>query len=80
MLSPRSKRAVDVLSGILRLANGLERGHRQNIQQISAEFKGRAITLRLKTRFEPDLEIWAADLLKSWLETVLDKTILLESL
>ena len=80
MLSPGSKRAVDVLSGILRLANGLERGHRQNIQKISAEIKGRVITLHLKTRFEPDLEIWAADLLKSWLETVLDKTILLEPL
>ena len=80
MLLPDRKRAVDVLSGILRLANGLERGHRQNIQKISVEVKGKVVRLHLKTRFEPDLEIWAADLLKPWLETVLEKTIVLEPL
>jgi exopolyphosphatase/guanosine-5'-triphosphate,3'-diphosphate pyrophosphatase len=80
LLHPSSRRAVDVLSGILRLANGLERGHRQNIQKISVEVKGKAITIFLKTRFESDLEIWAADLLKPWLETVLDKTITLSPL
>ena len=79
-LPPDTKRAVDVLSGILRLANGLERGHRQNIQKITVEIKGKEITLHLKTRFEPDIEIWAADLLKPWLETVLDKTIILQPL
>jgi exopolyphosphatase / guanosine-5'-triphosphate,3'-diphosphate pyrophosphatase len=79
-LQPASKRAVDLLSGILRLANGLERGHRQNVQSISVEVKGHALTLHLKTRFEPDLEIWAADLLKPWLETVLNKTITLAPL
>ena len=79
LLKPTHKRAVDVLSGILRLANGLERGHRRNIQSITVEVRGSAITLRLKTHFEPDIEIWAADLLKSWLETVLQKTIVIES-
>ncbi len=80
LLQQSSKRAVDVLSGILRLANGLERGHRQNIQNINVKIKGKTMTLYLKTRFEADLEIWAADLLKPWLETVLDKTIALEPL
>jgi exopolyphosphatase/guanosine-5'-triphosphate,3'-diphosphate pyrophosphatase len=75
LLKPKHKRAVDVLSGILRLANGLERGHRQNVQSLDAAVNGRVITLRLKTRFEPDIEIWAADQLKSWLETVLQKSI-----
>ena len=79
LLKPAHKRAVDLLSGILRLANGLERGHRQNIQDITVEVRGSAITIRLKTHFEPDIEIWAADLLKSWLETVLQKTIAIES-
>ena len=75
LLKPAHKRAVDVLSGILRIANGLERGHRKNIQKIIVEVQERNITLRLKSRFEPDIEIWAADLLKPWLETILDKTI-----
>jgi exopolyphosphatase / guanosine-5'-triphosphate,3'-diphosphate pyrophosphatase len=75
MLKPKHKRAVDVLSGILRLANGLERGHRQNVLSLNAEVKGQGIILHLKTRFEPDIEIWAADQLKSWMETVLHKSI-----
>ena len=75
LLKLAHKRAVDVLSGILRLANGLERGHRQNIQNINVEIQEQAITLYLTTLFEPDIEIWAADLLKPWLETVLQKTI-----
>jgi exopolyphosphatase / guanosine-5'-triphosphate,3'-diphosphate pyrophosphatase len=79
LLKPAHKRAVDLLSGILRLTNGLERGHRKNIQDINVEVRGSSITLRLKTHFEPDIEIWAADLLKSWLEAVLQKTILIES-
>ena len=77
ILKPNHKRAVDVLSGILRLANGLERGHRQNITNIAVTVKESAITLHLDSRCEPDIEIWAAELLKSWLETVLQKTIIL---
>ena len=79
MLKPAQKRAVDLLSGILRLANGLERGNRKNIQDINVEVRGSAIILRLKTHLEPDIEIWAANLLKLWLETVLQKTIAIES-
>ena len=79
ILKPTQKRAVDVLSGILRLANGLERGHRQNIQHAAVTVKGSVITLHIKPRFEPDIEIWSAELLKSWLETVLQKTIIIEA-
>ena len=79
LLKPTHKRAVDVLSGILRLANGLERGHRQNIQSIDVVVRGGVITLRLTTHFEPDIEIWAADQLKPWLENVLQKTIHIET-
>ena len=79
ILKPAQKRAVDVLSGIIRLANGLERGHRQNIQHAMVTVKGSVITLHIKPRFEPDIEIWSAELLKSWLETVLQKTIIIEA-
>ena len=79
MLKPLQKRAVDVLSGILRLANGLERGHRQNIRNIHVTAKGSVITLQVKPCFEPDIEIWAAEQLKSWMETVLQKTIIIEA-
>ncbi|MEI8032832.1 MAG: Ppx/GppA phosphatase family protein [Chlorobiaceae bacterium] len=77
-LKGKHKRAVDVLSGILRIANGLERGHRRNIISIDAIPKGAGIALRLKSRYEPDIEVWAAEQLKSWLETVLQKPVAIE--
>ena len=78
VLKPIQKRAVDVLSGILRLANGLERGHRKNIQKVDVTVKGDEITLLLHSRFEPNIEIWAAEQLKSWMESVLQKTIIIK--
>ncbi len=78
-LRPKHKRAVDVLSGILRLANGLERGHRRNILSIEAIARGEGVLLRLKSLYEPDIEIWAAEQLKSWLECVLQKPFAIES-
>lgn len=78
-LKPSHRRAVDVLSGILRISNGLERGHRQNVQSITARLDQERIVLEALTRFEPDIELWAAGGLKSWLEAVLGKTIVIEA-
>lgn len=78
-LKPSHRRAVDVLSGILRIANGLERGHRQNVQSITARIDQEHIVLEALTQFEPDIELWAACGLKEWLEEVLGKPILIEA-
>jgi exopolyphosphatase/guanosine-5'-triphosphate,3'-diphosphate pyrophosphatase len=78
-LKPTHRRAVDVLSGILRVANGLERGHRQNVQSITARLQPERIVLEALTRFEPDIELWAVESLKPWLEEVLAKPILFEA-
>jgi len=78
-LKPSHRRAVDVLSGILRIANGLERGHRQNVISIDVRFEPERIVLAASTRSEPDIELWAADGLKSWLEEVLGKPIVIEA-
>ncbi len=78
-LKPSHRRAVDVLSGILRIANGLERGHRQNVQSITARIDQEHIVLEALTQFEPDIELWAACGLKEWLEEVLGKPIMIEA-
>ncbi|NTV66307.1 MAG: Ppx/GppA family phosphatase [Chlorobaculum sp.] len=78
-LKPTHRRAVDVLSGILRISNGLERGHRQNVQSITARLQPERIVLEALTRFEPDIELWAVESLKPWLEEVLAKPILFEA-
>jgi exopolyphosphatase/guanosine-5'-triphosphate,3'-diphosphate pyrophosphatase len=78
-LRPADRRAVDVLSGILRIANGLERGHRQNISSVHVAVSAGRIAIGIGSRFPPDIEIWAAELLKPWLETVLGCSIVFES-
>ncbi|NTU57549.1 MAG: Ppx/GppA family phosphatase [Chlorobiaceae bacterium] len=78
-LKPSHRHAVDVLSGILRIANGLERGHRQNVVSITAHIEPDRIVLEAITKFEPDIELWAAESLKSWLEEVLGKPIRIEA-
>ncbi len=78
-LKPAHRKAVDVLSGILRIANGLERGHRQNVTSVKAAFDEHRIVLTVATKFEADIELWAAESLKSWLEEVLCRTILIEA-
>jgi len=78
-LKPSHQRAVDVLSGILRIANGLERGHRQNVRSITASIDERLILLDAVTKHEPDIELWAVEALKSWLEQVLGRDIVIEA-
>ena len=78
-LKPAHRRAVDVLSGILRISNGLERGHRQNVQSITARLEPGRIVLEALTRCEPDIELWAVESLKPWLEELLAKPIRFEA-
>lgn len=78
-LKPRQRRVVDVLSGILRIANGLDRGHRQTITSIETESDDNCITIRLHSLHKPDIEMWAAERMKGWLETVLERSIRFEA-
>lgn len=74
-LKPSHREVVDVLSGILRIANGLERGHRQNVQSLSVSIEDSRIVIDVVTRFDPDVELWAVDALKPLLEVLLGKAI-----
>ncbi|HHE31633.1 MAG TPA: Ppx/GppA family phosphatase [Chlorobaculum parvum] len=74
-LKPSHRRAVDVLSGILRVANGLERGHRQNVISLTVRDEPKRIVIDALTRFEPDIELWAVSGHKRWLEEVLGKPV-----
>ncbi len=78
-LKSKQRRVVDVLSGILRIANGLDRGHRQNIVSIEADMTASSVTIGLHAMHNPDIEIWAAGRMKAWLETVLERSIRFEA-
>lgn len=74
-LKSSHRRAVDVLSGILRVANSLERGHRQNVISLTVRDEPKRIVIDALTRFEPDIELWAVSGHKRLLEEVLGKPV-----
>ncbi|MDZ7716219.1 MAG: Ppx/GppA phosphatase family protein [Balneolaceae bacterium] len=69
------KQRVKKLSGILRVADGLDRSHFQNVKKIEINNDEEEITLIITTESDPELEIWGA-MRKSYLfEQVTGKTL-----
>ncbi len=54
------KKRIRQLSGILRVADGLDRSHYQNVRKIDIRTNNDIITLGLTTEEDPQLEIWGA--------------------
>ena len=62
-LSPETQHLISVLSGILRIADGLDRTHSSLIRSIKVSKKGKIILFRLGARKKSadiDLELWGA--------------------
>ncbi|MCW9708996.1 Ppx/GppA phosphatase family protein [Fodinibius salsisoli] len=54
------KKKVRQLSGILRVADGMDRSHYQNVKDLDIEITDDQITLFITTKADPQLEIWGA--------------------
>lgn len=54
------KERVKKLSGILRVADGLDRSHYQNVQKMEIVNRENEIKLLITTESDPELEIWGA--------------------
>ncbi|MEQ9309391.1 MAG: Ppx/GppA phosphatase family protein [Balneolaceae bacterium] len=58
---PASVRSrIKKLSAILRIADGLDRSHYQNVQKLNIEILEHELLLKIQTMDEPHLEIWGA--------------------
>lgn len=57
-LSKKSRNTVKKLSAILRVADGLDRSHYQNVQKLEITNKPDTISLLITTHGDPELEIW----------------------
>ena len=55
------RKKVEKLSGILRLADGLDRSHYQNVQKLEIDNNEDKVLLYLTTMGDPELEIWGAE-------------------
>jgi exopolyphosphatase / guanosine-5'-triphosphate,3'-diphosphate pyrophosphatase len=60
-LAPEWKRSIIYLAPLLRLADSLDRGHEQRVEEVDCQLKNGAVVLALKARTDADLEQWAAE-------------------
>ncbi|MDT0642987.1 Ppx/GppA phosphatase family protein [Zunongwangia sp. F363] len=57
-LNKKLRKRVKKLSALLRVADGLDRSHYQNVQKLEIKNKAEVITLIITTHSDPELEIW----------------------
>ena len=57
-LPKKTRRVILKLAALLRLAEGLDRSHFQNVRHVHAEVTGEALHLTLETENDPQLDIW----------------------
>lgn len=69
-LAKENQEKVNKLSAILRVADGLDRSHYQNVRKLDIEMSEGKIKLLIKTEADPHLEIWGAMRKKSLFEEV----------
>ncbi|HCT51665.1 MAG TPA: Ppx/GppA family phosphatase, partial [Balneola sp.] len=77
-LAPSVRRRIKNLSGILRVADGLDRSHYQNVQQLDIETTEKEIIFKIKVQADPQLEIWGAQRKAHLLREVTGKKIVIE--
>jgi len=59
-LAPAVRKRIKNLSGILRVADGLDRSHYQNVQELDIDSTDKEIIFKIKVQSDPQLEIWGA--------------------
>ncbi|WP_246068235.1 Ppx/GppA phosphatase family protein [Fodinibius sediminis] len=69
------RQRVKKMAALLRVADGLDRSHYQNVQQLEIEDEGQSVTLYITTEADPELEIWGAMRKAHLFEQVLGKSL-----
>lgn len=59
-LGAEQQRLVSELAALLRIANGLDRSHSQGVVQLEANLRPERLRLRVRTKADPQLDVWAA--------------------
>ena len=53
VLAPDNQELVRKLAALLRVADGLDRPHRQAVRQVAGQISGETVTLQLQVQFDP---------------------------
>ena len=59
-LTPKERQVVRHLAAILRVADGLDRGHRRHVRSVTAKQRGKAVHIAVMAEKGSDLEVWSA--------------------
>ena len=78
-LDKKVKDRIKKLAGIIRVADGLDRSHYQNVQELEVEITRKKLILHIKTQDEPNLEIWGATRKAHLLEEVSGKKVAIKN-
>jgi exopolyphosphatase/guanosine-5'-triphosphate,3'-diphosphate pyrophosphatase len=70
---------IKALSGILRVADGLDRSHYQNVKKLDFELTDEHFNIRIWTEADPQLEIWGAMRKSHLLTKVLGRKVKVEA-
>ncbi len=60
-LSPSNRAAVEKMTAILRIADGLDRGRRQAVRDVGVVIDGRKVRFQIRPRLEPEVELESAE-------------------
>src|ERR1700693_2314262 len=58
---PDSRRAITLLTPLLRIADSLDRSHEQRVAGIDAQLRNGSLTVALESAVDLDLELWAVE-------------------
>jgi exopolyphosphatase / guanosine-5'-triphosphate,3'-diphosphate pyrophosphatase len=79
-LSAKNKERVKKLSAILRIADGMDRGHNSVIKDVEIKKENNSFNFNVKTDNDviPELEIWGANMRKDLFEEVFGKKVIVK--
>ena len=60
-LDPESRRAILLLTPLLRIADSLDRSHEQRVFDLQVHLRNGSVAIALESGQDPDLELWAAE-------------------
>ncbi|MEX2639976.1 MAG: Ppx/GppA phosphatase family protein [Balneolales bacterium] len=73
-LNPGTRKKIRKLSGFLRVADGLDRSHFQNVTDVRVEMN-KKLNIRIITQTDPQVEIWGAMRKSELLEELFNKAV-----
>ncbi|HVQ29938.1 MAG TPA: Ppx/GppA phosphatase family protein, partial [Vicinamibacteria bacterium] len=74
-----ARRSVQVLAGLLRVADALDRSHKQTVRRLALSERGEVMRIQVEARGDCELELWGVGGRTALLEEVLGRRIRVEA-